>query len=65
MGRGTRTAEIIGSSTRSIEEAIRDGMSAAARRGAQWVRVVRISARAPEGGSELYRVRLLIGLRFA
>lgn len=65
MGRGARTAEVIGSSTRSLEEAVRDGMARAAGRGARWARIVRISARSDDGERELYRVRLLIGLALA
>jgi flavin-binding protein dodecin len=65
MGRGMRTVQIIGSSTRSLEEAIRDGMASAARRGAQWARITRISARTADGEREEYRVRLLIGLQLA
>jgi flavin-binding protein dodecin len=65
MGRGTRTAQVIGSSTRSVEEAIRDGMARATRLGARWVRITRISARAPDDDGELYLVRLLSGLRLA
>ncbi|MCO1659225.1 dodecin domain-containing protein [Pseudonocardia humida] len=65
MGRGTRTAQIIGSSTRSLEEAIRDGMARAARAGARWARITGISARSEDGDGEVYRVSLLIGLRLA
>jgi flavin-binding protein dodecin len=65
MGRGTRTVQIVGSSTRSLEEAIRDGMARAARRGARWARITRISARSSDGEREVYRVRLLIGLHLA
>jgi len=65
MGRGTRTAQIIGSSTRSLEEAVRDGMARAAREGARWARITGISARSDDGAAEVYRVSLLIGLRLA
>jgi flavin-binding protein dodecin len=65
MGRGMRTVQIIGSSTRSLEEAIRDGMARAARRGGRWARITRISARTNDGDHEVYRVRLLVGLRLA
>jgi flavin-binding protein dodecin len=58
-----RTVQIIGSSTRSLEEAIRDGMACAARRGARWARITRISARTADGEREVYRVRLMVGLR--
>jgi|RhiMethySRZTD1v2_1073278.scaffolds.fasta_scaffold3270805_2 flavin-binding protein dodecin len=62
MGRVARTKQIVGSSTRSVEEAIRDGMALAARWGAAWVRITTISARALDEHRELYRVRLVIGL---
>ena len=62
MGRVARTMHIVGSSTRSLEEAVRDGMARAAHRGAAWVRITRITARASDERRELYRVRLLIGL---
>jgi flavin-binding protein dodecin len=62
MGRAARTKEIVGSSTRSVEEAIRDGMALAARWGAAWVRITTISARALDEHQQVYRVRLLIGL---
>jgi flavin-binding protein dodecin len=65
MIRGTRTAHIVGSSTRSLEEAIRDGMGRAARWGAQWARITGISARSADGGREVYRVRLVIGTQRA
>jgi flavin-binding protein dodecin len=62
MGRVARTKQIVGSSTRSVEEAVRDGMARAARWGAAWVRITTISARASDEHREVYRVRLLIGL---
>jgi flavin-binding protein dodecin len=62
MGRVARTKQIVGSSTRSVEEAIRDGMALAARWGAAWVRVSTISARMSDDRREVYRVRLVIGL---
>ena len=62
MGRVTRTKQIIGSSTRSLEDAVRDGMARAASWGASWVRITTISARMPDDRRELYRVRLVIGL---
>ncbi|WP_214402784.1 dodecin domain-containing protein [Pseudonocardia lacus] len=65
MGLGTRTAEVIGSSTRSLDEAVRDGMARAARLGALWARITRISARTSADEHEVYRVSLLIGLRLA
>jgi flavin-binding protein dodecin len=65
MVRGARTAQIVGSSTRSLEEAIRDAMAHAARLGALWARIVKISARSDDGSSEVYRVRLLVGLQLA
>lgn len=65
MLRGIRTTHIIGSSTRSLEEAIRDGMARAARWGAQWARITRISARSVDGSREVYQVRLVIGTQRA
>jgi flavin-binding protein dodecin len=62
MGRVARTMHIVGVSTRSVEEAVRDGMAAAARLGAAWVRITRITARAADDRCEQYRVGLIIGL---
>ena len=61
MARGNRTAQITGSSTTSLDEAIRDGMARARRWGASWARITKISARTAGGRRELYLVRLLIG----
>jgi flavin-binding protein dodecin len=65
MGRVARTAQIVGSSTRSLEEAVRDGMARAAQAGAHWVRIAGISARTTDDEHEVYRVRLLVGLALA
>ena len=59
MARGTRIAHIVGSSTRSVEEAIRDAMNRAAEWGAKRTRITRISGRSADGHAELYRVQLL------
>jgi flavin-binding protein dodecin len=61
MARATRTAQIIGSSTRSLDAAIHDGLARARRWGAAWARVTKISARAVDDGRRRYRVRLLVG----
>ena len=53
-----RTAQIIGSSTRSLEEAIHDGMARARRWGASWAKITRISARTWDGRRKHYRVIL-------
>lgn len=59
MARGTRIAHIVGVSTRSVEEAVRDAMDRAAQWGAKCTRIVRISGRSADGRAELYRVQLL------
>ncbi len=58
----TRTTHIVGSSTRSLEEAIRDGMARAASWGAAWARITKISARTADGECEVFRVGLVAGV---
>jgi flavin-binding protein dodecin len=60
MHRGTRIAHIVGSSTRSVEEAIRDAMARAAEWGSIRTRITRISGRSRDGSTELYRVQVLV-----